>query len=78
MKTQHYLCSAVIGSVTEALKAQQVLASDAIPSEVIKAERVGGRKGCIYGISFSCAQENNVRATLGAAKINVREWKTLT
>ena len=64
-----YECSAEIGSVTEAMKAQKVLAAAAIPSEIIKKEGSSRRRGCVFGIGFSCAQQNNVRAVLGSARI---------
>ncbi len=64
-----YECSAEIGSVTEAMKAQKVLAAAAIPSEIIKKEGSSRRRGCVFGIGFSCAQKNNVRAVLSSARI---------
>ena len=75
MKRDSYECSAELGSVTEAMKAQRVLAAAAIPSEIIRSE--GGRhRGCVFGIGFSCAQTNNVRAVLSSARITPRGWKT--
>lgn len=75
MKNNNYICTAAIGSVTQALQAQNALAAAMIPSEVIKIEKTNSRRGCIYGISFSCFQENNVRAILRASKIQVRSWE---
>ena len=69
-----YECSAEIGSVTEAMKAQKVLAAAAIPSEIIKKEGSSRRRGCVFGIGFSCAQLNNVRAVLGSARIYPRAF----
>ena len=69
-----YECSAELGTVTEAMKAQKVLAAAAIPSEIIKKEGSSRRRGCVFGIGFSCAQQNNVRAILGSARIYPREW----
>ena len=71
-----YKCSAEIGSVTEAMKAQNVLAAAAIPSEIIKKEGTSRRRGCVFGIGFSCSQQNNVRSILGAAGITPKEWNT--
>ena len=71
-----YECSAEIGSVTEAMKAQKVLAAAAIPSEIIKKEGTSRHRGCVFGIGFSCAQKNNVRSILGAARIYPKEWNT--
>lgn len=75
MKRDSYECSAELGSVTEAIKAQRVLAAAAIPSEIIKSEG-GRRRGCVFGIGFSCTQTNNVRAILSSARINPKEWHT--
>jgi hypothetical protein len=68
-------CSAAIGSVTQAMQAQKLLASAAIPSALIKYDAQGG-KGCVYGLSFSCAQADNVRTVLSKERIRVREWHT--
>ena len=69
-----YECYAEIGSVTEAMKAQKALAASAIPSEIIKKEGSSRRRGCVFGIGFSCVQQNNVRAVLNSARINPRSW----
>lgn len=70
-------CGVEIGSVTQAMRVQRALAAAAIPSELIKSGTQGRQnRGCIYGLSFSCSQINNVRAVLAHAGIKVREWKT--
>lgn len=70
-------CSAAIGTLTQAMRGQKLLADAAIPSAVIKYESKGGiPRGCIYGLSFSCAQQGNVRAILLAKGVRVREWRT--
>ncbi len=67
-------CSAALGSVTQAMKAQTILASAAIPSSVIKYDGNNKGKGCIYGLSFSCSQTDNVRTVLASGGIRVRQW----
>ena len=74
MTNKHGECSLEAGSVTQAMRIQEALASAAIPSRVIKTN--SSRHGCIYGISFSCAQENNVRTVLSIARIPVKRWET--
>lgn len=70
-------CSIAIGSLTNAMNAQKILSAAAIPSAVIKYdEQNGGGRGCVYGLSFSCAQSNNVRSVLASAGIKVRKWNT--
>lgn len=73
MKSYDRDCSAELGSVTNAMKAQKALAAAAIPSAVVKTES-SSRRGCAYGIRFSCNQFNNVRTVLSAARISVKQW----
>jgi len=73
MKYENYSCNVAIGSVTEAMKAQRVLSGAAIPSDVVKVDKVKGRRGCVYGLSFSCVQEKNVHSLLYSAGISVKE-----
>ena len=74
MKHQARDCSAELGSVTAAMKAQRALAEAAIQSTVIKTETSSRRSGCTYGIRFSCLQERNIRTVLEAAHIPVKQW----
>lgn len=69
-------CSAAIGTVTQTMKAQKILANAAIPSAVIKYDGTHKSKGCIYGLSFSCAQAGNARTVLEGGGIRVRQWNT--
>lgn len=66
-------CYAEIGSVTHAMKAQAALSAAAIPSEIIKSES-STRHGCVYSVSYSCSQANNVRTVLASARIPVKHW----
>ena len=74
MKSYDGDCFAELGSMTGALKAQRALSAAAIPSFVEKIES-SSRRGCSYGIRFSCNQHGNVRAVLSAARISVKRWK---
>ena len=74
MKEAQRDCSAELGSLTYAMKAQKALAAAAIPSTVVKSESSSSRRGCTYGIRFSCQQEQNVRTVLGGARIGVKQW----
>lgn len=69
-------CSAELGSMTYALKAQKVLAGAVIPCSVIKFEASASRRGCVYGIRFSCEQAKNVQRILASAHIAVKRWNT--
>ncbi len=67
-------CLAVIGSMTQAIRAQKVLSGAAIRAEVVKSE--GGRTlgGCAYALSYPCAQDKNVRTVLQNAGLRVRAF----
>lgn len=67
-------CLAVMGSMTQVLRAQKVLASAAIHAEVVKADSAHTRRGCAYALSYPCLQENNVRSVLSGAGIRVRDF----
>jgi hypothetical protein len=66
----HKYCTAAIGSVSAAMRAQGLLASAAIPSNIIKTEGSTARHGCVYSLAFPCGQKNNVHTVLSAAKIH--------
>lgn len=72
---EHYSdCFAVIGSMTQAIRAQRVLASAAIRAEVVKADEGGSRHGCAYALSYPCAQGANVRLVLKSGGVRVRAY----
>ena len=70
------VCFAELGSLTAAMKAQEVLASAAIPASIEKIESPSSRRGCSYGLRLSCQQETNARTVLNAARISVKQWNT--
>ena len=72
--TEQGECVAVIGSMTQAMRAQSVLASSAIRTEVIKADSSQTRRGCAYALSYPCAQDENVKRVLRDAGIRVRSF----
>ena len=75
-ETQYRECVCVIGSMTQAMRAQSVLATAAIRAEVVKADSAQTGRGCAYGVSFSCSQENNVKIILQGAGIRPRSFYT--
>lgn len=68
-------CIAEIGSMTQAMRAQSVLAQAAIPTTVVKSNSSKNSRGCTYGVSLSCAQGENARQALMKAGVKVRRWK---
>ena len=69
-----YGCLAVMGSMTQTLRAQKVLADAAVRAEVVKADSAHTRRGCAYALSYPCSQESNVRTILSSAGIRVRDF----
>lgn len=74
MQTDYYECLAVMGSMTQVLRAQKVLSGAAVRAEVVKADSAHTRRGCAYALSYPCSQENNVRTILSGAGIRVRDY----
>ena len=76
MKNNFYSfgCLAVMGSMTQALRAQKVLADAAVRTEVVKADSAHTRRGCAYALSYPCLQDGNVRTILSSAGIRVRDF----
>ena len=67
--TENQKCICVIGSMTQAMKAQNVLAMAAIRAEVIKADSTKTKQGCAYAVTYPCVQERNVMETFRQAGI---------
>ena len=69
-----YGCLAVVGSMTQTMRAQKVLAGAAVRTEIVKADSAHTRRGCAYALSYPCSQEGNVRTILSSAGIHVRDF----
>ncbi len=67
-------CTAVIGSMTMAMKAQATLSEAAIRASIAKISSSEARGGCAYGVDFPCTQSANVRSILSRAGIRVRQY----
>jgi len=65
-------CYCTVGSMTQAMRAQRVLADAAIQAQIVKNDNA--HRGCAYALSYSCLQENNVRTILARAGIRPREF----
>ena len=68
------LCTAVIGSMTQAMRAQTVLSEAAIRATLTKISSTKTHNGCAYGVDFPCTQSGNVRTILDRAGVRVREY----
>ena len=65
-------CRLLMESPTRAMQAKDVLSRAGVWAEVVKEEGTRGNRGCAYGISFSCLQEQLVKQTLREAGIRYR------
>ena len=70
-----YTCIAEIGSMTQAMRAQNALAEAAIPTTVVKTNSEKSGRGCAYGLSFDCAHIENIKNILAKSGVKVRRWK---
>ena len=75
-KYQYKDCSAVVGTLTSAQKAQRALSAAAIPTSISKSESSSLHRGCVWSVNFSCNQQENVRSVLASAGIKVKLWST--
>lgn len=67
-------CTAALGSLTYAIKAQRALAQEGIPCEIVKLDSSMTRRGCAYGVEFSCSDQRSVRTVMNAEKITVSNY----
>lgn len=68
------ICTAVIGSMTQAMKAQSLLADAAIRGGITKVSSARTHNGCAYGVEFPCTQSANARTVLERGGVRVREY----
>lgn len=66
-------CTAVIGSMTQTMKAQSALAAASIRAAVTKVSSARTHGGCAYGLTFPCMQAENVRTVLSTEGIRIRQ-----
>lgn len=62
-------CIASISSLNLAIKAQNALTQERIYSKIISLDPTLTKRGCAYGIEFSCSEERNIRTILRRAGI---------
>ena len=68
------ICTAVLGSMTQAMRAQGALSAAAIRTSVVKISSSRTHNGCAFGVEFPCAQAGNVQTVLSRAGISVRQY----
>ena len=62
-------CIATIPSMNTCIKAQKALAENKIFCKIISIDPKLTKRGCAYGIEFSCSEEKTVKLTLRHAGI---------
>ena len=68
-ETNRKTCFCGVPTVTQAMRARELLARAAIRADVIQANSSGQKRGCAYSVSFPCAQEKIARSILREAGI---------
>lgn len=63
------ICIATISSLNLSIKAQKTLANEKIYCKIVSLDPSLTKKGCAYGIEFSCSEERTVRTILHRGKI---------
>lgn len=67
-------CIAGMGSVTQAMKAQNALSQMSIHSQIVKLDSSMTRRGCSYGVEFPCCQRNNAKMVIEASGMRYEEY----
>lgn len=67
------VCIATIPSLNICIKAQKVLAENAIFCKIVSIDPRLTKRGCAYGIEFSCSEERNVKSILRRAGIHTSQ-----
>lgn len=67
-------CRAALGAMSAAIRAERVLLDAGISAQVVALERTETKRGCAFGVEFSCAEEARARAALRAARISVSQF----
>ncbi len=70
---RNQICVAGIGSVTYAMKAQEILSASGIQAEVIRLRPEQTKRGCAYGISLCCGEFRRALSLLRGAGIQANE-----
>lgn len=68
------ICIATIPSLNICIKAQKALAENAIFCKIVSIDPKLTRRGCAYGIEFSCSDEHNVKSILRRAGISPSQF----
>ena len=76
MKIYYGECTAALASLTYAIKAQKILYENGISSKVVRLDASKERRGCGFGVEFSCDDSHLVKRILRGARVDVRRYLT--
>ena len=63
------MCILTMRSMTNALRAQSVLAARGLDISIVTLDPALTEKGCAYGIRFSCNEADSIRGQLSAKNV---------
>ena len=69
-------CIATIPTLNICIKAQNALMNEGYYCKIVSIDPRLTRRGCAYGIEFSCNDEGNVRRVLRHAGVSVSQYIT--
>ena len=72
--TKTPLCVGAIGSMTQALKGVRALQNEGIHAEVVALSAAETKRGCAYGVAFSCESLGVARGILRNASVSVSQY----
>lgn len=67
------MCIVTAKNLTSALKCRDILLRVGIGCEIISVDPAITKRGCSYGVSFSCDKESDVRRQLKKSKVDYGE-----
>ena len=73
-RNKYQSSSVILGTLTNAQKAQRALSAAAIPSKIVKQTSTNIHRGCVWSVEFSYSQRQNVNTVLFSAGIPIRAW----
>ena len=68
-------CIFTTGSITQAIKAKQLLATYSLPVNSIKVSSSNRLNGCMHGIEFNCENMKNISNILTKHGIRHEEYR---
>lgn len=67
-------CTAAMSSITHCMRAQRLLMEEGLDSTIVKLDASLTKKGCAYGIEFSCNAKREVHTILARARLPVSQY----